>query len=172
MKKTKLGLISIVDGITNYITFYLWTAFMIWAGIKLLNLLEVNYFQCLGGLIFLRQLVAIIVNKTDKHIKNNSIIELEKERLEWSLKTFPEATPIASLRKLESEIDETEADIILGRRDPMEYADMLMCLFDSAGRQKTPIFPEEIFKCFEKKIAINKTRVWKKNPDNSYSHVK
>jgi hypothetical protein len=99
-----------------------------------------------------------------------NIIELEKERLEWSLKTFPEATPIASLRKLESEIEEIEIDIIEGVKNPVEYADALMCLFDSAGRQG--IFPEEIFKAFEEKLKINKSRVWAKNPDNSYSHIK
>lgn len=38
-----------------------------------------------------------------------SIIELEKDRMEWSLKNFPEATPISSLRKLEGEIKEVEA---------------------------------------------------------------
>ncbi len=98
------------------------------------------------------------------------IIKLEQERMEWSLKTFPEADAISSLRKLESEIKEIEVDIVEGHRNPMEYADALMCLFDSAGRHG--IGPGEIFDCFEKKLAINKARVWKKNPDNSYSHVK
>lgn len=101
-----------------------------------------------------------------------SIIELEKERLEWSLKTFPEADAISSLRKLEQEIEEIEVDIIEGYRAPDEYADALMCLFDSAGRQKVPITPEEIFNAFEKNLEINKNRIWKKNPDNTYSHVK
>jgi hypothetical protein len=99
-----------------------------------------------------------------------NIIELEKERLEWSLKTFPEATPISSLRKLESEIEEIEVDIVEGHREPLEYADALMCLFDCAGRQGISV--EEIFEAFEKKFEINKNRIWKKNPDNSYSHVK
>jgi hypothetical protein len=99
-----------------------------------------------------------------------SIIELEKERLEWSLKTFPEATPIGSLRKLESEIEEIEVNIVEGFKEPIEYADALMCLFDAAGRDGISV--EEIFKAFEEKLAINKKRVWAKNPDNSYSHVK
>jgi hypothetical protein len=99
-----------------------------------------------------------------------NLIELEKERLEWSLKTFPEATPISSLRKLESEIKEIEVDIIGNNKNPEEYADALMCLLDSAGRQG--ILVEEILQSFAIKFEKNKVRKWKKNPDNSYSHIK
>lgn len=102
----------------------------------------------------------------------SNIIELEAERMAWSIKTFPEATAISSLRKLEGEVEETEIDIINGHREPLEYADMLMCLFDSAGRQDKPITPQEIFDAFEKKLKINKARTWVKNIDNTYSHVK
>jgi hypothetical protein len=97
-----------------------------------------------------------------------SIFELEKERLEWSLKTFPEATAISSLRKLKAEVKEIEADILIGAKEPMEYADALMCLFDSAGRNGISI--EQIFESFGEKLEINKKRKWKKNLDNSYSH--
>ncbi len=79
---------------------------------------------------------------------------------------------ISSLRKLEEEIEEIEVDIVEGHRAPDEYADALMCLFDSAGRQQVPIYPAEIFEAFEKKLKINKNRTWKKNPDNTYSHIK
>jgi len=99
-----------------------------------------------------------------------NIIELEAERLEWSLKTLPEATPISSLQKLCDEVQEIEYDINAGVKEPMEYADALMCLFDSAGRQG--IFPADIFEAFEKKLAINKARNWTKNANNTYSHVK
>jgi hypothetical protein len=101
------------------------------------------------------------------------IIELEKERLKWSLEIFPEATAISSLNKLRGEIDEVERDLRMGFIDDgarEEYADCLMCLFDSAGR--AGISPDEIFKAFEKKLAKNKARKWVKNPDNTYSHVK
>jgi NTP pyrophosphatase (non-canonical NTP hydrolase) len=110
-------------------------------------------------------------NKSDM----KTIIELENERLNWSLKNFPQATPISSLRKLEGEIKEVEQHL----SDPgqfnrgelsEEYADCLMCLFDSAGR--FGISPVEIFEAFEKKLAINKARKWEKNPDNTYSHIK
>jgi len=99
-----------------------------------------------------------------------SIIELEAERLEWSMEIFTDATAVSSLDKLRDEVDEIESDIKAGVREPMEYADALMCLFDSAGRQG--ILPAEIFDAFEKKLAINKARNWKKNDNNTYSHTK
>lgn len=99
-----------------------------------------------------------------------NLIDLESERLVWSLKTFKEATPISSLRKLESEIKEIESDINNGKKVPEEYADALMCLLDSAGRQGITV--AEILTAFEHKLKVNKQRVWKKNSDNSYSHVK
>ncbi len=109
-----------------------------------------------------------------------AIIKLEAERLEWSLKNFPDATPRSSIYKLRSEIKEVLK--LLSKFENMqeqdgdmvniieEYADCLMCLFDSAGR--FGITPEDMFWSFERKLEINKNRVWKKNPDNTYSHVK
>lgn len=104
-----------------------------------------------------------------------TIQELEAERLEWSLKNFPAATPFSSLQKLKSEITEVEKE--LGGPNTRnwinlteEYADCLMCLFDSAGR--ACITPDDIFKAFAAKLIKNKERVWVKNADNTYSHVK
>ncbi|MCA6372247.1 MAG: DUF550 domain-containing protein [Cytophagales bacterium] len=99
----------------------------------------------------------------------DTIIKLEKERMAWSLETFPESTALSSLKKLKTEVDEIEYDIQNRERRSEEYADALMCLFDSAGRQG--ISAEEIVEAFEKKLKVNKARTWKKNPDNSYSHV-
>lgn len=99
-----------------------------------------------------------------------SLIDLEKERLAWSLETFTEATPISSLRKLETEIDEIERNIENGIKDPIEYADAMMCLLDSAGRDGISV--EVILKAFELKLKVNKEREWAKNDDNSYSHIK
>jgi len=103
--------------------------------------------------------------------------ELEKRRLEWSKKIFTEATAISSLRKLEDEIKEVEEMIVdypfghsKDEKLHEEYADCLMCLFDSAGR--LGITPETIFKAFEKKLIINENRNWVKNKNNTYSHVK
>ncbi len=111
-----------------------------------------------------------LIDERPININAPNITSLETERMAWSLLTFPEATPISSLRKLEAEIKEIEADIIAGIKEPVEYADALMCLFDSAGRQG--IAPEEIFAAFAYKLEKNKSRAWIKNPDNSYSHVK
>lgn len=99
-----------------------------------------------------------------------SIIELEKERLEWSKKTFPEATPESCLKKLEEEIAEIRCDMSLGVARAEEYADALMCLLDSAGRQEITV--EMIIEEFASKFYINKQRKWIKNPDNTYSHVR
>lgn len=98
-----------------------------------------------------------------------NIHNLEKERLKWSLETFTEATALSSMFKLIGEANEIIADIKSGKREPEEYADVLMCLFDSAGRQGISV--DEIFEAFEKKLRVNKIRTWVKNPDNSYSHV-
>lgn len=98
------------------------------------------------------------------------IVSLEEERLEWSLKTFPEATPHSSLLKLKGEIQEVIADIQAGKKEPEEYADCLMCLFDSAGR--LGITPQDIFTAFAAKLKKNKARTWVKNEDNTYSHEK
>lgn len=99
-----------------------------------------------------------------------NLIEIENQRLQWSFKTFPEATAISSLRKCEAEILEIEQDILNGAIIPEEYADALMCLFDSAGRHG--ISPEEIVEAYAAKFEKNKKRVWAKNPDNTYSHIK
>ncbi|WP_158600327.1 dATP/dGTP pyrophosphohydrolase domain-containing protein [Fibrisoma montanum] len=108
-----------------------------------------------------------------------SLTELESERLEWSLQTFTEATAVSSLRKLEGEIKEVEELLTVPTdADPFdwiaalseEYADCLMCLFDSAGRAGISV--ELITAAFAAKMTKNKARKWAKNPDNSYSHVK
>ena len=99
-----------------------------------------------------------------------SIIQLEANRMKWALYTFPEATAVSSLNKLREEANEIEQSLLNGQPDPIEYADALMCLFDSAGR--AGITPLHVFEAFQEKLLINKTRTWVKNPDNTYSHVK
>jgi hypothetical protein len=111
-----------------------------------------------------------IIKKLCLEIIPIDIIKLERERLEWSLKTFTEATAISSLRKLEAEIKEIESDINAGVKEPEEYADALMCLFDSAGRHGITV--EDIIKSFAIKLEKNKKRTWHKNDDNTYSHIK
>lgn len=103
--------------------------------------------------------------------ESHSIIELEKKRMEWSREVFTEATAESALLKCEEEIREIRADIEAeGHSVPEEYADVIMCLFDSAGRHK--INAEEIMEAYAMKIEKNINRKWKKNPDNTYSHIK
>lgn len=96
--------------------------------------------------------------------------EAEEKRLKWSLKTFTEATPMSSLIKAQGEIMEVAANIETGVKDPEEYADVMMCLFDSAARDG--ISYQDIVDAYRKKVEINIKRDWTKNDDNTYSHVK
>jgi NTP pyrophosphatase (non-canonical NTP hydrolase) len=102
-----------------------------------------------------------------------TIEELENERWVWSLKTFPEATATSSLMKLIDELNEVR-DAIAKRKSQAEiaeeYADLIMCAFDSAARQG--ILIGDLRDAFEKKLSINKERKWEKNANNTYSHIR
>lgn len=101
-----------------------------------------------------------------------TLTELENERFAWSLITFPEANEYSSLLKCEGEIDEIKRIIVGGEAGSLaeEYADALMCLFDSAGRAGITI--EQLTEAYHHKLEKNKKRTWVKNRDNTYSHVK
>lgn len=105
--------------------------------------------------------------------KGDEFLSLAFSHVEFTQSTFREATWIASLAKLEGEANEVQ-EAILREFDQdkvaEEYADCLMCLFDSASR--VGISPEDIKEAFAKKLKINATRTWVKNSDNTYSHVK
>lgn len=103
----------------------------------------------------------------------NNIIDihsLEDDRFAWSLKTFPEATPLSSLNHLKSEIKEIEESIQDGKPDVKEFADAQMLLFDAAGR--CGISVQDIFDAFSEKLEENKAREWVKNEDGFYGHLK
>lgn len=102
-------------------------------------------------------------------MEKKSFIEVEKDRMEWSQKIFPEATAMSSLVKAEEELAEIRQDLAKGIMRPEEYADVIMCVFDSAERHG--ITPEEVVDAYAQKVEINKLRRWVKNPDNTYSHV-
>lgn len=102
-----------------------------------------------------------------------SLEELENERFEWSLKTFPEATIGSSILKAQEEIHEVLKSFRDGETKEQtaeEYADIVKAIFDSAGRAGITV--HDIRNAFEKKLAKNKARTWVKNADNTYSHVK
>jgi hypothetical protein len=63
---------------------------------------------------------------------------LEDSRLKWSLMTFKETTPLGSLCKAKAELQEVLQDM----KDPYEYVDFIMCLFDTAARLN--IFAKDI----------------------------
>ncbi len=91
--------------------------------------------------------------------------------VEFALGTFKKASALSSLKKLSEEIQEVAHEIQHGHENLVEeYADCFMCLFDSAARMK--ITPIQIKEAFARKLKINKSRTWIKNPDDTYSHVK
>lgn len=102
---------------------------------------------------------------------SRSIDEIMSEHTAWSVPTFSEATSISSLTKLCGEIEEVHDAIVNNLTTKAEeYADCVMCLFDSAAREHVTI--EAINAALESKLSKNKSRVWAKNADNTYSHVK
>lgn len=99
--------------------------------------------------------------------------DLESERFSWSLKTFPRATAESSLTKAEEELREVREAIQQSKNKNElieEYVDLLMCVFDSAGRND--IYVRDLRDAYYKKLEINKNRKWKKNDDDTYSHIK
>lgn len=119
----------------------------------------------------LKHMTKMILDLGDKK-QTKTLFELEDERMQWSLETFPEATSKSSLEKLRSELNELEHAMEHGIHSEVkeEYVDALMCLLDSAGRRGIDL--HELTEAFALKLAINKSREWVKNPDNTYSHVK
>jgi len=104
--------------------------------------------------------------------------KLFEEHRDFSKKQFPESTWDSSLRGLEREIEEVESAkmdyyIIDGEKNKnklgLEYVDCFMYLLDSMARAGFDI--DQLTLLFQQKLEINKNREWKKNKDNSYSHV-
>ena len=103
--------------------------------------------------------------------KTTDIIKLEAIRWEWSQRIFDEATAESSLTKAKIEIKEIEADLESGNPKADEYADAIMCIFDSAER--AGLTATEVMDAYCEKIRVNIfERTWRKNPDNTYSHIK
>lgn len=77
MIKTKQTFKSIIDGLGTYLLWYFWTSFLIWLGIFLLNIINIEYLQILGGLLVFRQIRALFLVGSDKHLLKDKD---EKER--------------------------------------------------------------------------------------------
>ena len=102
--------------------------------------------------------------------------ELKKKHQEFSIAKFPKSTAESSLIGLKKEADEAINELHGINRDyntealPLEYVDCLMYLFDSIERSGLTM--EQIKIAFIKKLEINEGRIWIKNFDGTYSHVK
>lgn len=95
--------------------------------------------------------------------------ELFQDWMDWSTKTFAEATPESSLIKLEEEIGEIRENLEKGMMLPEEYVDAIMCILDSAAR--LGITGKHIENHFRLKFEINKKRTWVKQLDNTYKKI-
>ena len=98
---------------------------------------------------------------------------LFKEYTDFSLETFKEATALSSLIKLKEEIREIKECLFEDNTYEelaKEYVDGIMCLVDSAAR--AGVTSKMLHQKFAEKLAINKSRKWIKNPDNTYSYIK
>lgn len=113
-----------------------------------------------------------ICDYVEQNISSNSEgwDEITNEFVAFALQTFAAANPLSSLKKLDEEIKEVAHEINHGHENlSEEYADCLMCIFDSAARMN--IWPDQLKKAFAEKLKINKARSWVKNSDNTYSHL-
>lgn len=96
---------------------------------------------------------------------------LMNEFIDFSLHTFPAATPLSSLQKLKKEMGEVFTAILRKEANlAEEYVDCMMCVIDSAVRNG--ITPAQLKEAFASKLQVNKSRQWIRNDDNTYSHVK
>lgn len=108
-----------------------------------------------------------------RSIDLNSVLE------DWvaaSKQLFPKATSVGGMLHAKRECDEVIEIINPLHKDHSrsllaeEYADILMCTFDSMERAGIDIM--QICESIIWKTAINKERKWKDNGDGSYSHIK
>ncbi len=70
--KLRATLKSILDGIATYLAYYLWTAFVLWLGCKLMGL-PLSYWPFIGFVLVFRQIVGLIAGKTDRHLKDEPV---------------------------------------------------------------------------------------------------
>lgn len=95
-----------------------------------------------------------------------------KQFVLWALRTFKDATAFTSLIKLVEEISEVEKALYTTtNKDEIaeEYADCFMCLLHSAAA--AGISPDRLTTAFANKLYKNVARKWKKNKNNTYSHI-
>jgi Protein of unknown function (DUF550) len=79
----------------------------------------------------------------------------------WAESTFPNRTDASMFLKIYEEV----AEVIRSDGEPMEVADLFILLLDYVVR-KDIVLSEAV----RQKLAINKKRSWKINPDGTMSH--
>lgn len=92
--------------------------------------------------------------------------------MDWSTKTFSEATAKSSLSKLMGEVLEVHVELDGSNKKKLaeEYVDCIMCLLHSAAKAGLNMY--DIDKAFYDKYYANTHRTWQLNSDNTYSHKK
>lgn len=104
------------------------------------------------------------------------MIQLLQQWMDFAIVKFEDSTEISSLEKAKDEIKELkerlegEWDIYIAPLEKEEYVDVIMCILHSAA--KRGYTANEIMTAFAEKFGVNKKREWKKNPNNTYSHIK
>lgn len=91
--------------------------------------------------------------------------------MEWSYKTFPNATAESHLEKANAELLEVKAALELNSKEWLieEYADVFICLLGSMRKKG---FDADMFiEAVRKKHGVNEKRNWKLNSNNTYSHT-
>jgi len=71
--KTKAFFVSVVDGLLNYVLWYLYIILLITIGVDYLNLFNLSFVQVAGFVIITRQVVVLITYPTNLHTKNKKL---------------------------------------------------------------------------------------------------
>ena len=105
--------------------------------------------------------------------------DLYKEHQLFAEEKFPDSTWESSLKGLRREIKECEKEGKRLSKNPdldqsseewgIEYVDCFMYLLDSMARAGFTI--DDLKEFFQEKLNINNDRNWKKNSNNTYSHI-
>jgi phosphoribosyl-ATP pyrophosphohydrolase len=107
---------------------------------------------------------------TENHFKSFSKLQTW---MDWSVSIFKNATAFSAINKLKSEANELQWAIKAMDKSRIkdEYADCLLCLFNSASN--SGFTAQELIQAAEEKAEINYNRTWKiDGSGNTYSHVK
>lgn len=94
-----------------------------------------------------------------------TIEELQRIISEWADEVFPDRTVRGSLAKL---MTEELPELCTNLTDPDEYADVVIMVLDLAHQMGI-----DVQRAVLRKMEINRTRVWKRDPDSGfYKHIK